>query len=68
MAKHMITPAGDLIKVSKTESVRLFVTGQASYMSKDEYARALEFRATRGKPETVMSSDYPCPPISARNR
>lgn len=68
MAKHMITTTGDLIKVNQFEAARLFITGQASYMSKDEFRRAMEMRATKGKTETAMASGYPCPPIGVRFR
>lgn len=68
MAKHMITASGELIKVNQFEAARLFISGQASYMSKDEFRLAMKMRETRGKTETAMARGYPCPPVGVRFR
>jgi hypothetical protein len=59
MAKHMIMNSGTVVKVNKDEAARLFISGQASYMSKDEFKRAVEIRSAKSATAVASTIGYP---------
>lgn len=49
MSKHMISPDGKLLKVSKTLAAEMYEKGRARYISKDEYKRRKMEEESNGK-------------------